>query len=146
MELEDKEKRELWEEQYAAGLRDAANERTMESARAAEPDRWKKVAPLMLSTLVLAVGIVVFRWMGWHFVVASGSACRYGTEAYYSICYSPFGWFLLGPALFFGAVIAAGIEGIRGRGYRRWLLLATVLVVVPIAAKFLELLAVVSGR
>lgn len=145
MELEGKKKCGLWKGPEAAGLRDVAGKQVMEIGPAGEPDRRENVAPLILSALVLVTGIVVFRRLGWQFTVASPDACRPGAEAYYSICYSPFGWFLLGPAMVFSTAIAAGVEGVRGRRYRRWLLLATALVVVPIAAKFLEVWVAAGG-
>lgn len=146
MELEHEEPRELCEDPEAPELLDGAEERGMEIQRAAKPERLKIVAPLILSTLVLAAGIAVFRWTGWEFTTGSPDACRPGAEAYYSICYSPFGRLLFGPGLFLAATAAAGVEGVRGRHYRRWLLLSSVLVAVPIVAKFLEAWVVVGGR
>lgn len=144
MEFEDREHSELCDEARALEAAEAAAGVAIESPIGVASDRWPKIAAVMFGTLIAAAGVLLFHWMRWMAPPGSGSACESRTEASYLVCYGSFGGFLMGPALFIGATVAACVEGLRGRRYYRWLLLAGALLAAPIVARVLEVWVLAS--
>lgn len=103
--------------------------------------RWSKITPLICGALLVTAGIVVFQWVGWVLGATWGSAGSRWLERS-----GPSDGFLAGPGAFFVITAVVVIEGLRGRGYKRWLLLAIGPLVGIVAAKALEIWFFVGPR
>lgn len=146
MRLEETHEAPIGEEEEAVTkLADARDAPSVGVIGEAVRGRSSRMAPLFWSTLLVAAAIMVFRWSDWLLCWRAGAGCQPGTEAYYVGCYSVFGRFLLGQGLYFGASVAGGVEGLRGRRYGRWLWGALGLLLVPFAARAIALW-LVSGH
>lgn len=132
MAFEDGEESEL-AEGAAESTADASEPRVEVSSTEAS-DRWSKIVPLVCGALLVAAGIVVFEWAGWMLGATWGSAGSRWLEGTV-----PSDGFMAGPGAFFAITAVVVIEGLRGRGYKRWLLLALGPLVGIVAAKALAI-------
>lgn len=132
MAVEDGTESELTEE--TSELSEDAHDPGVEVARAEASNRWSKITPLVCGALLVIAGIVVFEWAGWMLGATWGSAGSRWLERS-----GPPDGFMAGPGVFFAITAVVVIKGLRGRGYKRWLLLAVGPLVGIVAAKALEI-------
>lgn len=79
----------------------------------------QKVTAVAACAAFALLGLLVFRWDRWGLTRAPGCG-----DGFVSSCLSPGLTSTLAPLAFFVAVVTAATQGMRGRGWGRWLGLA----------------------
>ncbi len=140
MELEDKEEPNLQEALEVTELAELADEPGLEIISEDGRERWPRMAPLVVAASLIATGVIL---LGGHArALLSSPVCQPDDLT----CTPPGLILLFVCTCIFGSSVIAGVEGIRGRRYGRWIFAAGATLGVMFVTRLLELWFLSGGH